>query len=100
MRRYFRKEPQMKTVLILCGGALCLSALQAYAQETNTNATSTPTTPETVINSEGPGMSANSMSGGTAMSHGKSRAEVYQDLVRSQQNGEAKRLQELFKGGS
>jgi hypothetical protein len=91
----------MKTMLILCGGVLCLSALQAYAQESATNtATSTPTTPDTVVNSEGPGMSATSMSGGAAISHGKTRSEVYQDLVRSQKNGEAARLNELFKGGN
>ncbi|MPW20257.1 hypothetical protein GCT13_26065 [Paraburkholderia sp. CNPSo 3157] len=91
----------MKTMLILCGGALCLSALQAYAQESATGtATSTSTTPETVLNSEGPGMSATSMSGSAAISHGKTRAEVYQDLVRSQKSGEADRLNELFKGGN
>ncbi|HWT35342.1 MAG TPA: hypothetical protein VN289_03630 [Paraburkholderia sp.] len=90
----------MKTVLILCGGALCLSAMQAYAQEANTTSVSTAT-PETVINSEGPGMSTNSMSGGgTAMTRGKTRAEVYQDLVHSQQSGEAQRLNDLFKGGN
>ncbi|MEM5382898.1 hypothetical protein VSR68_04730 [Paraburkholderia phymatum] len=90
----------MKTMLILCGGVLCLSALQAYAQESATNtATSTSTTPETVVNSEGPGMSSTSMSG-SAISHGKTRAEVYQDLVRSQKNGEAARLNDLFKGGN
>ncbi|MFP3558664.1 hypothetical protein SB861_49590 [Paraburkholderia sp. SIMBA_049] len=90
----------MKTVLILCGGALCLSAWQAYAQEATTTNVSSTATPETVINSEGPGMSTTSMSGGTAMPRGKTRAEVYQDLVRSQQGGEADRLHELFKGGN
>jgi hypothetical protein len=91
----------MKTKLILCGGALCLLALQAYAQETTTappNVSSTAT-PDTVINSEGSGMSSTSMSGGAA-THGMTRAEVYQDLVRSQQNGESARLQDLFKGGN
>ncbi|MBN3751911.1 hypothetical protein G3N95_03090 [Paraburkholderia sp. Tr-20389] len=89
----------MKTMLILCGGVLCLTAMQAYAQETTTTNASTAT-PETVINSEGPGMSSTSMSGGTAMNHGKTRAEVYQDLVHSQQSGEAQRLNDLFKGGN
>jgi hypothetical protein len=90
----------MKTVLILCGGALCLSAWQANAQEsTPTNVSAT--TPETVINSEGPGMSTTSMSGGgIAVPHGKTRAEVYQDLVRSQSGSEADRLHDLFKGGN
>jgi hypothetical protein len=93
----------MKTVLILCGGVLCLSALQVQAQETTTDPTPTTSasaSPDTTINSEGPGMSSNSMSGGAAMSQGKTRADVYQDLVRSQHNGEAARLQELFKGGN
>ncbi|MEM5345005.1 DUF4148 domain-containing protein [Paraburkholderia azotifigens] len=88
----------MKTVLILCGGMLCLTAMQAYAQEAGTSVSAA--TPETVINSEGPGMSTNSMSGGMAMTHSKTRAEVYQDLVRSQQNGDAQRLNDLFKGGN
>jgi len=39
------------------------------------------------------------MSGGAAIQQGKTRADVYQDLVRSQHNGEAARLQQLFKGG-
>lgn len=90
----------MKTMLILCGGALCLSALQAYAQENANTATSTASTPDTTINSEGPSTSATSMSGGAAMSHGKTRADVYQDLVHSQQDGEAARLQQLFRGGN
>ncbi|WP_109481808.1 hypothetical protein [Paraburkholderia sp. C35] len=90
----------MKTVLILCGGALCLSVWQVNAQEATTTSASPAATPETVINSEGPGMSSNSMSGGAAMQHGKTRDEVYQDLVRSQQNGEADRIRELFKGGN
>jgi hypothetical protein len=90
----------MKTKLILCGGALCLLALQAYAQEATTAPTNVSSTaPDTVINSEGPGMSSTSMSGGAA-THGKTRAEVYQDLVRSQQNGESARLQDLFRGGN
>jgi hypothetical protein len=50
------------------------------------------------MNSEGPDPSGSSLSGGRSVGDGKSRAEVYQDLVRSQQNGEAARLQELFKG--
>jgi hypothetical protein len=90
----------MKTVLILCGGALCLSAVQAYAQEATTTTSASTATPDTTINSEGPGMSTNSMSGGSAMNRGKTRAEVYQDLVRSQHDGESQRLNDLFKGGN
>ena len=90
----------MKNVLILCGGVLCLAAWQVNAQETPTTTAPSAAQPETVINSEGPGMSSTSMSGGAAMQHGKTRDEVYQDLVRSQQNGEADRLRDLFKGGN
>jgi len=93
----------MKTVLILCGGALCLSALHVQAQDSTTDpapATSVAATPDTTINSEGPGMSTNSMSGGGAMPQAKTRADVYQELVRSQRSGEAARLQDLFKGGN
>ncbi|ACC74848.1 hypothetical protein PPMP20_00055 [Paraburkholderia phymatum] len=90
----------MKTMLILCGGVLCLSTMQAYAQETTTTPHASTATPETTINSEGPGMSSTSMSGGMTTSHGKSRADVYQDLVHSQQSGEAQRLNDLFKGGN
>ena len=89
----------MKTKLILCGGALCLSTMQAYAQQATTTGAAA-TSPDTVINSEGPGMSSTSMSGASAMTHGKTRAEVYQDLVRSQSGSEADRLHDLFKGGN
>jgi hypothetical protein len=40
------------------------------------------------------------MSGSPASTQGLSRAAVYQQLVQSQKNGEAARLQDLFKGGN
>lgn len=87
----------MKTALFLVSGMFCVWTWQANAQETTT--TAKPTETEIVNSSEGPDMSTNSMSGGAAIPHGKTRADVYQDLERSQQNGEAARLQQLFKGG-
>ena len=87
----------MKTALLLVGGMLCACSWQANAQETTTQ--QPPTATEIVNSSEGPDTSTNSMSGGAAVQQGKTRADVYQDLVRSQQNGEQARLQQLFKGG-
>jgi hypothetical protein len=40
------------------------------------------------------------MSGGPAKAQGLTRADVYQQLIQSQKNGEAARLQDLFKGGN
>jgi hypothetical protein len=96
LRQRSLKEILMKTVLLVAGGLLCTCALHANAQATGAN----PTTgvQASADNSEGSDMSGNSMSGAPATLQGKTRAEVYQDLVRSQTNGEAARLQELFKG--
>jgi hypothetical protein len=87
----------MKTALLLVSGMFCVCSLQAIAQETTTQ--QPPTATEIVNSSQGADMTTNSMSGGAAIQQGKTRADVYQDLVRSQQNGEAARLQQLFKGG-
>lgn len=86
----------MKTALLVAGGLLCACAWHANAQDT----TITPTTAAqaSALNSEGPDASANSMSGGAAMSHGKTREEVYQELLRSKQDPDAARIQELYRG--
>lgn len=86
----------MKTSLLLVSGMLCVWAYQANAQETDTPQ---PTNAELVNNAQGSSTATNSMSGGPAALQGKTRADVYQDLVRSQQSGEAARLQELYRGG-
>ena len=87
----------MKTAFLLVSGVLCACSWQANAQDTT--AQQTPTATEIMNSSQGPDMSTNSMSGGAATQQGKTRADVYQYLVRSQRNGESARLQELFKGG-
>jgi hypothetical protein len=86
----------MKTALFVAGGLLCACAWHANAQDTTAN----PTTAAQAlaVDSEGPDASANSMSGGPAIFHGKTRDAVYQDLVRSKQDGETARLQELYRG--
>jgi hypothetical protein len=87
----------MKTALLLVGGAICMSAWQANAAEAISNPS--PGTSETVITSQGPDFSGHSMSGAAAAPPGKSRVEVYQDLARSKNDGEAARTQQLYRGG-
>jgi hypothetical protein len=86
----------MRTSLFIAGGLICVCASHAYAQNSTTNPT-TAAQPD-AMSSEGPDPSGSSMSGARSMTYGKTRAEVYQFLVRSQQDGEAVRMQELFKG--
>jgi hypothetical protein len=86
----------MKTALLVAGGLLCTCAWHANAQDTTANPTTAAQ--DSAANSEGPDASAISMSGGPAILHGRTRDEVYQDLVRSKQDGEEARLQELYKG--
>lgn len=86
----------MKTILLVAGGLLCACAWQANAQDTGMN--STAGMQGSADTSEGPDVTGKSMSGVPAGLPGKSRDEVYQDLLRSQKNGEAARIQELFKG--
>lgn len=86
----------MKTVWFVAGGLLCACAWHANAQAPEANP---PTQVQSSADtSEGPDASGNSMSGPPAAIQGKTREEVYQDLVRSQQNGEAARLRQLFSG--
>lgn len=86
----------MKTALLLVGGAICMSAWQANAADTNSNPS--PAMSETVIASQGPDFSGHSMSGGAAVPLAKSRADIYQDLVHSKNNGEAAHIQQLYRG--
>lgn len=86
----------MKTALLLVVGAICMSALQANAADTGSNPS--PATSETAITSQGPDFSGHSMSGGAAVPLAKSRADIYQDLVRAKNDGEAARIQQLYRG--
>ncbi|MEM5300155.1 hypothetical protein VSR82_38895 [Burkholderia sp. JPY481] len=86
----------MKPALLLVGGVICMSAWQANAADTIPN--SSPATSETVITSQGPDFSGHSESGGVAVPHEKSRGAVYQDLVDSKNDGQAARIQQLYRG--
>ncbi|CAH2774799.1 MAG: hypothetical protein CPDRYMAC_0529 [uncultured Paraburkholderia sp.] len=88
----------MKKALIIAGGLLFAFALQAQAQDadTQTSAQNQPNAADSV----GGQPSTMSMSDGPAAPQGLTRADVYQQLIQSQKNGEAARLQDLFKGGN
>lgn len=88
----------MKKTLIVAGGLFCAFAWQAHAQDASTQSTSQaqPTAADAV----GGQPDTMSMSGGPTHAQGLTRADVYQQLVQSQKNGESARLQELFKGGN
>jgi hypothetical protein len=88
----------MKKALIIAGGLLCAFAWQAQAQDAGTQ--NTAQAQPTAADAVGGQPSTTSMSGGPASSRGLTRADVYQQLTQSQKNGEAARLQELFKGGN
>jgi hypothetical protein len=87
----------MKTALLIVGGVLCVSSWQASAADAN--ADQSAGTPNTVLTSEGAPPSAGVMSGDSAVPIGKTRGQVYQELLQSERNGEAARLRELYKGG-
>ncbi|MFB9122080.1 hypothetical protein E2553_02965 [Paraburkholderia dipogonis] len=86
----------MKTVLLLAGGLLCTCAWHANAQTAGANPTTTAQ--PSADSAEGPDTSGSSVSGAPAALHGKTRAEVYQDLVRSQKSGEAAAMQAFYNG--
>jgi len=86
----------MKAVLVLFGGVLCMSTWQAYAADTSGN--SSAAAQDAVVNSEGPEIPVASMSGAPSSSAGLTRAQVYQDLVKSQNDGEAARIRDFYKG--
>lgn len=88
----------MKKALIIAAGLACAFAWQAHAQDTNVS--NTAQAQPTAADAVGGQPSTMSMSGGPAHAQGLTRAEVRQQLELSQKNGEAARLQELFKGGN
>jgi hypothetical protein len=92
------KEMDMKKALIIAGGLLCALTWQAHAQGAGTE--STAQTQPSAADAVGGQPATTSMSGAPASTQGLSRAAVYQQLVQSQKNGEAARLQDLFKGGN
>jgi len=83
----------MKTLRFVALGALALICAQAFAED----ATVQPQPTQDATQAVGGSMAPRSEMGSPA---GKSRDQVYRELVQSQQNGEAARLQDLYRGGN
>lgn len=83
----------MKTLRIVVLGALTLTCAQAFAQDTP----AMQQTPQAAQGTAAVG-GVPSMSSEMGAPMGKTREQVYQELLQSQQNGQAARLQELYKG--
>lgn len=88
----------MKKALMVAGALLCAFTWQAHAQDASTE--NTAQAQPTAADAVGGQPSTTSMSGGPAQAQGLTRADVYQQLIQSQKNGDAARLRELFKGGN
>lgn len=88
----------MKTSLLVAGGLLCACAWHSNAQEPTANPTTAPQADTMGLDSEGPDMTASSMSGGPASIRDKTRGEVYGDSAHSQQDEEAAWLRKVYKG--
>jgi hypothetical protein len=76
--------------------AVTLFCATAHAQAQTTADTSQPVDPN-ALSAVGGSPGAQSAMGAPT---GKTRDQVYRDLIDSQQNGEQQRMKELFKGGS
>jgi hypothetical protein len=85
----------MKTLRIVVLGALTFACAQAFAQDASMQ--QSPQAGQTPATLAVGGVPSTSSEMGAPM--GKTRAQVYQDLIQSQQDGQAARMQELYKGG-
>jgi hypothetical protein len=92
------EENVMKKTFLMIGVLLCMPSWQANATDVGTD--SSPGAPAVDSSAQGGVPATASMSGGPSASLGKTRAQVNQELLDSQRNGEAARMRELFKGGS
>jgi hypothetical protein len=95
---FTRKGKVMNKAFLMVGVLLCTSSWQANA--TDVGADSSPGAPAVDSSAQGGVPATTSMAGGPSASLGKTRAQVNQELLDSQRNGEAARMRELFKGGS
>jgi hypothetical protein len=89
----------MKHLTLIATGALIAIAAHAYAGESDI-ATGTSGGNAAVVSqaNSAPAQSTAPMKGNIAPV-GKTRAEVYQELIRAQQDGTMERLNELYGGG-
>jgi hypothetical protein len=88
----------MKTLRIVVISALALMGANAFAQETPVAQQGSEDTGQGAAALAVGGVSSTTSEMGAPM--GKTRGQVYQDLLQSQRSGEAARLQELYRGGN
>jgi hypothetical protein len=84
----------MKALRIVAASAVVFAVGSAYAQDASTQ---TQPSQDLATTSVGGTPSTATEMGSPA---GKSREQVYNELIQSQHNGEADRMRELFKGGN
>jgi hypothetical protein len=82
----------MKTLRILAINAIALFCVQGFAQEATTPQ---PSSQDATTLAVGGSIPPQSEMGSPT---GKTREQVYRELVQSQTNGEAARMQDIFKG--
>jgi hypothetical protein len=90
--------PEMKTLRMVVIGAFTLTCAQAFAQDASTAPQSSDTAGQGSAALAVGGVPSTTGEMGAPM--GKTRDQVYQDLVQSQHTSQAARLQELYKGGN
>jgi hypothetical protein len=85
----------MKALQIMAAGAIAIAfaVCSAYAQDASTQAQPSQDLATTAVG--GTPSTISEMGSPT----GKSRQQVYNELIQSQHNGEADRMKDLFKGG-
>ena len=83
----------MKTLRILAINAIALFCVQAFAQEASTPAQSSQ---DAAALSVGGSIAPQTEMGAPT---GKSREQVYRELVQAQTDGEAAAMRDVFKGG-
>ena len=88
----------MKTLVLIPVAALALCAAQAWA--TDDSGTSEPASDNTAaMSTESLGGATGGMSGSGALV-GKTREQVYQELLRAQQDGTMERMNAFYGSGS
>jgi hypothetical protein len=85
----------MKVFRMVAVSAIAFMWAHAYAQEASAGAQQP--VQDSAAQSVGGSNSTMSQMGSSA---GKSRGQVYRELIQAEQNGDAARLRELFKGGN
>jgi hypothetical protein len=88
----------MKTLILIPAAALCLCATQVYAGD-DAGTSSTPSDSNAAMTAQSVGGSPGGTIGSGAPI-GKTRADVYQELLRAQKDGTMDRMNAFYGGGN